>query len=328
MNHVTRWMLVVSIVLSGSLACQSAWGDDVAQPEPNPPNVQRPAGADHLEPVRRDVTDAKGELDDSRQKSQEKLSETRERKLSELRERLLDARGRHRARKMEKAAFLGVTTSPVPAALREQMKLPRGFGLVVDAVEKDSPAEQAGIQQYDILQKLNDQLLVNSQQLAVLVRSMKEGQTVTITLLRAGESQTVTVTLREKEMPALGDASGSIDLMPLEELALSELPQIGQINWSAADGKDLIRFYTTRGKEVSSVYQDSEMTLTLTEDGQEKHLVATDASGEKLFEGPIATEEQRSRLPQAVAEKLQKFESRIEALDVDGKRTRVKVIVP
>src|SRR5258708_1330287 len=78
--------------------------------------------------------------------------------------------------KTEKAAFLGVSGSPVMPALREQLKLPKGVGLIVEHVEPKSPAEAAGIKQYDVLHKIGDQLLVNAHQLAVLVRMHKPGE--------------------------------------------------------------------------------------------------------------------------------------------------------
>src|SRR4051812_3591693 len=43
-------------------------------------------------------------------------------------------------RATEKAAFLGVAVSSAPGVIRDQLKLPRGVGLVVDHVEADSPA--------------------------------------------------------------------------------------------------------------------------------------------------------------------------------------------
>src|SRR4051812_40039727 len=107
--------------------------------------------------------------------------------------------------KTEKAAFLGVSGSPVMPVLREQLKLPRGVGLVVEHVEPKSPAEAAGIKQYDVLHKIGDQLLVNAHQLAVLVRMHKPDEEVTLTLLRQGESKDVKVKLTEKEVMALDD---------------------------------------------------------------------------------------------------------------------------
>ena len=43
------------------------------------------------------------------------------------------------------------------------------MGLVVEFVADKSPATEAGLKPEDVLEKLNDQLLVNSEQLAVLV---------------------------------------------------------------------------------------------------------------------------------------------------------------
>src|SRR6516225_7748755 len=43
--------------------------------------------------------------------------------------------------------FLGVETSEVPRVVSEQLGLAKGFGLVVEYVEPNSPAASAGIQQ-------------------------------------------------------------------------------------------------------------------------------------------------------------------------------------
>src|SRR6266536_5454219 len=101
------------------------------------------------------------------------------------------------ATKMEKVTYLGTVTSAAPAALREQLKLPRGAGLVVDSVEVKSPAEAAGIKQHDVLEKLNDQLLVNSEQLTALLRSMKSGDDVTLAIIHQGEHRAVKAKLGE-----------------------------------------------------------------------------------------------------------------------------------
>ena len=105
----------------------------------------------------------------------------------------------------EKAAFLGVSGSPLTPALREQMKLPPGVGMVIDFVEPKSPAEAAGLKQYDILQKLDNQLLINAHQLAVLVRMHKSGEEVALTVIHQGQTRQINVPLVEKEVTALDD---------------------------------------------------------------------------------------------------------------------------
>ena len=63
----------------------------------------------------------------------------------------------HEKRPKVPVTYLGVDTSQVPTVVSEQLGLAKGFGLVVDYVEPNSPAATAGVQQNDILKMLNDQ---------------------------------------------------------------------------------------------------------------------------------------------------------------------------
>ena len=96
--------------------------------------------------------------------------------------------------------FLGVETSSVPRVVSEQLGLPKGFGLVVDYVVPDGPAAAAGVQQNDIIKMMNDQILMDPDQLAKLVRSYPEGTNVTLTILRKNSETKVTVKLGKKEV--------------------------------------------------------------------------------------------------------------------------------
>ena len=104
--------------------------------------------------------------------------------------------------------FLGVETSEVPRVVSEQLGLAKGFGLVVDYVVPDGPAAAAGVQQSDILKMLNDQILVQPDQLAKLVRSFPEGTNVTLTVLRKGQETKITVKLGKKEVSSRRDFFG------------------------------------------------------------------------------------------------------------------------
>jgi hypothetical protein len=98
--------------------------------------------------------------------------------------------------------FLGVETSSIPRVVSEQLNLPKGFGLVVDYVVPDGPAAAAGVQQNDIIKMFNDQILMEPDQLAKLVRSYPEGTSVTLTILRKNAETKVTVKLGKKEVRA------------------------------------------------------------------------------------------------------------------------------
>jgi hypothetical protein len=106
------------------------------------------------------------------------------------------------AREGEKEAvtFLGVETSPVSATLSTQLNLPRGSGLVVNHIIEKSPADGV-LHEHDILLKLDDQLLIETRQLAVLIRNHKEGDEVSLTLVRGGQQSTAKVKLGKHEVP-------------------------------------------------------------------------------------------------------------------------------
>jgi hypothetical protein len=91
---------------------------------------------------------------------------------------------------------LGVHVGRISQALRKQLKLPAGVGLLVEHVVDASAAATAGLQQYDVLHKLDDQLLINSDQLAVLVRMYEPESKVTLSVIRDGEVVAVEVVLK------------------------------------------------------------------------------------------------------------------------------------
>src|SRR5438034_7104386 len=109
--------------------------------------------------------------------------------------------GHHEKAPKVPMTFLGVETSQVPDVVSEQLGLAKGFGLVVEYVEPNSPAASAGVQQNDILKMLNDQILIEPSQLRRLLQTFPEGTEVTLTILRKGKEQKITAKLAKKEVP-------------------------------------------------------------------------------------------------------------------------------
>jgi putative serine protease PepD len=87
-------------------------------------------------------------------------------------------------------AFLGVSvtdaTGDVPGALIRQ-------------ITAGSPAEKAGLQQGDLITKINGKPVDGGDTVVGQVRGFKPGQQVKITYMRNGATQEVTVTLQEKK---------------------------------------------------------------------------------------------------------------------------------
>src|SRR5437867_3253662 len=104
---------------------------------------------------------------------------------------------------LEKGSYLGISVTSAPAVLRDQLKLPRGVGLVINYVEKGSPAETAGVHQNDVLMKLDDQVLINAQQFAVLVRNADKEKAIRLSLIREAKPMEVSETPEQRDLAPL-----------------------------------------------------------------------------------------------------------------------------
>ena len=88
--------------------------------------------------------------------------------------------------------WIGVECYPVRGALRAQLALPEGQGLLVERVMPDSPAAKAGLQQYDVLVAAGGKPLGTILDLAEAVGAAKE-QKLSLELLRGGQSTKIEV---------------------------------------------------------------------------------------------------------------------------------------
>ena len=112
----------------------------------------------------------------------------------------------------ELAPYIGVMTRDVSPELRSQFSLRPGFGILVEGVMPDSPAEKAGLKQHDL--KFDDQHLVSMEQLVVLVRDRKKGDIVNLTVITGGKETRVPVTLGEHLMPTMTSRHPSMSGSP------------------------------------------------------------------------------------------------------------------
>ncbi len=95
-------------------------------------------------------------------------------------------------------AYIGVGTQTVTAELQQQFGLSRSSGILVAEVTQGGPADSAGIQQGDIIVKVDDKEMAESSDLLVAIRDRKPGDQVEVTIDRDGTVSTVTVTLQER----------------------------------------------------------------------------------------------------------------------------------
>ncbi len=85
----------------------------------------------------------------------------------------------------------------IPEALRSQLDLPEGQGLLVGGVNPKSPAEKAGIEQHDVLLKAAGKPLTDLPSLIDVIDEAKETE-LAVELVRAGKRTTVKVTPGER----------------------------------------------------------------------------------------------------------------------------------
>src|SRR5439155_20694680 len=88
-----------------------------------------------------------------------------------------------RQRATEKGTTLGANVSTLRQGLGDANKLAKCTGLMITRVLPDSPAQAAGLKANDILEKIDDQLLINTAQFTLLVRAHKPSDEVKLTIV-------------------------------------------------------------------------------------------------------------------------------------------------
>ncbi len=301
------------MTIAWALTAPAALAADEQARDGAPDHARQQTQALHQE-VRDHLAKAQAELRQAMEEAQQSMAEAR--RLAEqlgadkqLRH-LDDALARMREVRTEKGAWLGVGVNKPSETLVAQAQLPRGVGLVVNQVMPSSPAAEAGLKEHDVLHKLNDQILVNPEQLSVLVRTHKPGDSIQLTVIRGGEQTRLTAKLVEKDLPPL--AAGWPDLQPRLLLDPDAFPRDAMVFPGGIwDPKNRIIRLNPHGdamtlqKHATALgLKDAEHELMLTFTDGESRLVAKDSKGNVIFDGPVDTIEQRQAVPEEIKEKL------------------------
>ncbi|MBN2449245.1 MAG: PDZ domain-containing protein [Lentisphaeria bacterium] len=228
-------------------------------------------------------------------------------------------------------AYLGIGMAPVPVAEGAALGLPEGMGLTVTGVEEKSPAMHR-IQVGDVLVQLDDQLIVNAHQLAVLVRSYAPGSEVRVGLLRGGNRMDVPVVLGEREAtplplpgwPGMGGFPATRLQLPMH-IQTTQVTKDGAVitinmggdagaqGAAAGQAGTAATVITVDGGRVET------QTATATENGMQYNLARINGKttytvlstrGEVLFNGPVDTAEEKTAVPEAYRAKLAELEER------------------
>ncbi len=104
--------------------------------------------------------------------------------------------------------YLGVMIQPVTPELAREFKLPENTGALVGEVTANSPAEEAGLKEGDVIVEFNGRKVTNSRQLRLMVAQTAPGSRATLKLIRDGKEQTLTVKVGELPAEGLARATG------------------------------------------------------------------------------------------------------------------------
>jgi hypothetical protein len=105
--------------------------------------------------------------------------------------------------------YLGLFLEPVPRILAVHLGLADGAGVVAADVAAESPADKAGLSQYDVVVSLNGKDVNGQEAFAAAIRATGAGTKVKLGLISKGQKKEVEVTLG-----ALSDATGKGKNLP------------------------------------------------------------------------------------------------------------------
>ena len=96
--------------------------------------------------------------------------------------------------------WIGVSVAPADGVLRSQLRLPEGTGVVVTQVVPNGPAQQAGVEQDDVLLSVNGTPVASGDDLdKVLQSASPDGPALALKVLHAGEVVEKQVTPRKAD---------------------------------------------------------------------------------------------------------------------------------
>jgi membrane-associated protease RseP (regulator of RpoE activity) len=104
------------------------------------------------------------------------------------------------ARLQPQGPWVGISVGPADGVLRSQLRLPDGTGVVVTQVVPNGPAQQAGVEEHDVLLSVNDKPVSSGDDLDKILQSASpDGPPLRLKLLRRGQALEKQVTPRKSD---------------------------------------------------------------------------------------------------------------------------------
>lgn len=211
-------------------------------------------------------------------------------------------------------AWLGLRVAkPDETVTAHVPSLPPGIGFIVKSIDKDGPAEAAGLRELDLLWKIGDQMLVNEAQLATLLRLSKPGDLIVLSGFRAGKP--LDVKLRLGETPDLPRP------FPGEMVEAAVLPGV-------CGGPMRV----VNMAEKSASFTTDEGRAVVRRDGEAFLVSIHGPSDEVIFEGPVSKDSKFENVPEPWRRKVQvlcrTLEQALNGNVVPQRQPRPRVVPP
>jgi serine protease Do len=106
---------------------------------------------------------------------------------------------------------VGIKPTPLTEEDKDAFKLKDRNGALIMSVEKGSPAEKAGLKQYDVVVEVNGEKVKDSNDLKLKISNIEPGKKVDVKVVRDGKEQTFTVSVEELDLAEAKVESKSSD---------------------------------------------------------------------------------------------------------------------
>jgi PDZ domain len=182
----------------------------------------------------------------------------------------------------------------------------------VDNVLEESPAKTAGLERNDVVQKLDDQWLVNPPQFEALIRRAGSGAEVTLTILRGGAEKKLSVKVGEKLMPerrpmrVFDPAQGDLrdpraEFNPRDPAAAPFDSRIEEAAGALGDPR-------AARDRVRMIRRDDAGSYAITSVDGRSVFTMKRPDGTVAWTGPVETPEERAAMPEDVRRKFDELE--------------------
>ena len=146
--------------------------------------------------------------------------------------------------------FLGVGLQDLDEALQKEFNTEPGIGALITEVQPGTPAQKAGLREYDVVLSVNGKKVESVQDLRLTVASMQPGAKVTLQISRERKPLEVTVLLAEKpERKEVAQAAPEPDPDVLDGVTVADLDDAARQEFKVPA--------TVKGALVTAVEPDS-----------------------------------------------------------------------